>query len=264
MNTNALEKTGESSQLPVQSESSSVLHMIERVARDPSVNMDKMMQLMTWRKEIIADQRRAEFDEAMAAAKAEIPTITKNREVDFTSQKGRTHYRYEDLGEIAKVVSPILAKHGLSYRYRTTSNINEPVTVTCIVSHRGGHFEENTLCGGKDDTGGKNLLQQVGSTLTYLQRMTLKAALGLAASNDDDGKASAAPVEPDTPPPGSITQKQADDLRDALEAKGASAKAFLQWAGQKLGSAAKRIDDIKAEHFDACVEAIAGFRKAAQ
>lgn len=192
---NAVEKIepqGQVSLVPAQSETAAILGMIERVARDPSVNMDKMMQLMAWRKETIADQRRAEFDEAMSGAKAEIPVISKNREVDFTSQKGRTHYKYEDLAEIARVVSPILAKHGLSYRYRVTSNVNEPVTVTCIVSHRAGHFEEVTLVGGRDDTGGKNAIQQVASTLTYLQRMTLKAALGLAASEDDDGRASVA------------------------------------------------------------------------
>ena len=201
-----IEPQGQVSVLPAQSETAAILGMIERVARDPSVNMDKMMQLMAWRKETIADQRRAEFDEAMSGAKAEIPVISKNREVDFTSQKGRTHYKYEDLAEIARVVSPILAKHGLSYRFRVTSNVNEPVTVTCIVSHRAGHFEEVTLIGGRDDTGGKNAIQQVASTLTYLQRMTLKAALGLAASDDDDGRAAVASD--------SITAEQAKEIAD--------------------------------------------------
>lgn len=206
---NAVEKIepqGQVSVLPAQSETAAILGMIERVARDPSVNMDKMMQLMSWRKETISDQRRAEFDEAMSGAKAEIPVINKNREVDFTSQKGRTHYKYEDLAEIARVVSPILAKHGLSYRYRVTSNVNEPVSVTCIVSHRAGHFEEVTLTGGRDESGNKNSIQAVASTLTYLQRMTLKAALGLAASDDDDGKS----AEQDD----RITDAQAKEIAD--------------------------------------------------
>jgi hypothetical protein len=137
-----------------------------------------------------SNQARKAFDNAMSAAKAEIPVIIKNRVVDFTGKTGlRTNYRHEDLAEIARTVTPILAKHGLSYRYRTTSNLNEPVTVTCIVSHRDGHFEENTLSAGRDESGNKNSIQAVGSTLTYLQRMTLKAALGLAASDDDDGAA---------------------------------------------------------------------------
>lgn len=258
---NAVEKIepqGQVSVLPAQSETAAILGMIERVARDPSVNMDKMMQLMAWRKETIADQRRAEFDEAMSGAKAEIPVISKNREVDFTSQKGRTHYKYEDLAEIARVVSPILAKHGLSYRYRVTSNVNEPVTVTCIVSHRAGHFEEVTLVGGRDESGNKNSIQAVASTLTYLQRMTLKAALGLAASEDDDGKASTATVDDAPPAPGSITEQQADNLRDLLEEKGASVAAFLNWAKQK------RLCDIPADQYDACVTGINSFKKASK
>jgi hypothetical protein len=136
-----------------------------------------------------ASQGRKAFDEAMASAKAEIPTIRKNRTVDFTSGKGRTHYRHEDLAEIAATINPILGKHGLSYRYRVNSEANV-ISVTCIVSHRLGYSEETTLSGRPDDSGNKNSLQQVGSTLTYLQRMTLKAALGLAASEDDDGAAS--------------------------------------------------------------------------
>lgn len=156
-------------------------------AVEGGADIDVLEKLMGLSERWEANQARKAFDNAMSAAKAEIPVILKNRVVDFTSQKGRTHYRHEDLAEIARTVSPILAKHGLSYRYRTTSNPNEPVTVTCIVSHRDGHFEENTLSAGRDESGNKNSIQAVGSTLTYLQRMTLKAALGLAASDDDDG-----------------------------------------------------------------------------
>src|SRR5690606_38683655 len=76
--------------------------------------------------------------------------------------------------------------HGLSYRFRTTSDLNQPVAVTCIVSHAAGHYEENTLSGPRDDSGNKIAIQQVGSTITFLQRYTLKAALGLAAAADDD------------------------------------------------------------------------------
>lgn len=149
-------------------------------------------RLMALQERNDANQARKAFDAAMSAAKAEIPVIVKNRTVDFTSSKGRTNYRHEDLGEIARTVDPILAKHGLSYRFRTTSVPNEPVCVTCVVSHRDGHSEENTLSAGRDDSGNKNMIQQVGSTITYLQRYTLKAALGLAASQDDDGKTSEA------------------------------------------------------------------------
>lgn len=187
-----------------------------------------------------ANQGRKAFDEAMAAAKAEIPTIRKNRTVDFTSSKGRTHYKHEDLAEIAETVNPVLGKHGLSYRFKTSNAPNEPITVTCILTHRLGYFEETTLSAGRDDSGNKNAIQQVGSTLTYLQRMTLKAALGLAAAEDDDGQKSEAPAA-------TITEEQQMQIREMLEATESDEKRFL--AMGKL----ERLSDMRADQFDSAM-----------
>ena len=193
-------------------------------AVEGGADIDVLEKLMGLSERWESNQARKAFDNAMSAAKAEIPVIIKNRVVDFTGKTGlRTNYRHEDLAEIARTVTPILAKHGLSYRYRTTSNLNEPVTVTCIVSHRDGHFEENTLSAGRDDSGNKNSIQAVGSTLTYLQRMTLKAALGLAASDDDDGAAAGSQA-------GSfISQDQLAQLVDLADEVGADKAAFCKY-----------------------------------
>jgi len=172
-----------------------------------------------------ANQGRKAFDEAMASAKAEIPTIRKNRTVDFTSSKGRTHYRHEDLAEIAATVNPILGKYGLSYRFKTTNAPNEPITVTCVITHRMGYYEETTLSGPRDDSGNKNAIQQVGSTLTYLQRMTLKAALGLAASEDDDGRKS------DDQFSDPINKEQVSKVLALIEETGTDIEKFCQYIG---------------------------------
>lgn len=164
-------------------------------------------KLMALRDRQEATMARRAFDEALAAAKAEIPVIAKNRKVDFTSQKGRTHYAHEDLGEIARTVDPILGKYGLSYRFRVKTEQGQ-VHVTCIVAHRDGHFEETTLSAGHDQSGNKNSIQAVGSTITYLQRYTLKAALGLAASDDDDGRSHGKTVDDDR----TLTVEQRDEI----------------------------------------------------
>lgn len=176
------------------------------------MGIEVIREIKDMAKEMAADEARRAFDAAMSDAKAEIPVILKNKHVEFESKdanKEGTSYRHEDLGQIARTVDPILAKHGLSYRFRTTSAPNEPVTVTCIVAHRAGHFEENTLTAGRDDSGKKNTIQSIGSTITYLQRYTLKAALGLAAAADDDGKGAE--------PPPVITEKQAAELVELIE-----------------------------------------------
>jgi hypothetical protein len=194
--------------------------MLDR-AVEQGAGIEVLTKLMELQERWDRNQARKAFDNAMSAAKAEIPTISKNREVDFTSSKGRTNYKHEDLAEITRVVTPILGRHGLSYRFRTSSPVGEPVTVTCIVSHRDGYSEENTLVAGRDETGNKNSIQAVGSTITYLQRYTLKAALGLAASNDDDGKGSEA-----TAPP--ISEEQVTKLIDLIESVGANRTKLLQ------------------------------------
>jgi hypothetical protein len=185
--------------------------------------LEKLMDLQErWEK----NQARKAFDDAMASARAEIKPIVKNRLVSHATKSGDTKsYRHEDLAEIQRTVDPILAKHGLSYRWRTSAEINQPVRVTCIVSHRLGYFEENTLEAGRDDSGNKNSLQAMGSTLTYLQRYTLKAALGLAASNDDDGKAAGA-TEDDGP----ISEEQLAELIALADEVGADKAKFCKFA----------------------------------
>lgn len=163
----------------------SIMEMISQAIRGGQP-IEVIRELKDMALTLAAEQSRRAFEAAMSEAKAELPRIMKNRVVDFTSQKGRTNYRHEDLGEIAKMVDPILGRHGLSYRFETSTEA-KMVRVTCIVSHRDGHSVRNDLTAGHDESGNKNSIQAVGSTITYLQRYTLKAALGLAASNDDDG-----------------------------------------------------------------------------
>lgn len=158
------------------------------VARGDTGLAEKLMDLADrWE----ARNARKAFDAAIAAAKAEIPVIVKNREMN--AGNGRTSYRYEDMAAIAKAVDPVLAAHGLGYRFRTKTD-SGTISVTCIVFHCDGHCEENTLSAGAETSGSKNAIQAIGSALTYLQRYALKAALGIAASADDDGTAVTASV----------------------------------------------------------------------
>lgn len=151
--------------------------------------LETIRELRQMQKEFEADEARKAFDAAVADAKAEIKPILKNREVDFQSRKegaGRTHYEYEDLGAIAEHIDPILARNGLSYRHRPKQE-GKSLTITCILSHRDGHREETSLTAPNDETGNKNSGQAIASTATLLQRYTLKLALGLATTHDDDG-----------------------------------------------------------------------------
>lgn len=212
--------------------------------------IEVVSQLMTLLKETRAEERKMAFDAALSAAKAEIPPILKNRVVDFTSAKGRTNYRHEDLGEIARTVDPILTQHGLSYRFRTEQD-GSNVKVTCIVAHRDGYAEENSISASRDESGNKNSIQAVGSTITYLQRYTLKASLGLAVSNDDDGRAHGTAPAVDT---AVISTEQRDELLKLIDDTSTDVALFCRYyrieavpdlPASKFGSAKSRLEAKK-------------------
>lgn len=195
------------------------MEMLDR-AVSSGASVETLTQLMVLQERWEANQARKAFDEAMAAAKARMPAIVKTRTVDFTTAKGRTNYQYEDLASIMNQIGPVLSANGLSVRYRTQADPNQPISVTCIISHRMGHSEENTLMAGRDESGNKNSIQAIGSTVTYLQRYTLKAALGLAAAADDDGaKADDA---------GAITEAEREIILTMVDETGSDIEKFCE------------------------------------
>lgn len=223
-------------------ETGALLSFLERASRDPTVDLDKFERLMIMKERVEAQAASREFNAAVSAAKGQIPPIYKNKVVDFTSAKGRTNYRHEDFAEIARVVDPVLASHGLSYRYRSQQS-NGKLSVTCILCHSAGHFEETTMEISEDHTGNKNAIQAVGSAATYLQRYTLKLALGLSASSDDDGKATS-PAQP------SITADQAGALQELIESVDGNQKQFLAYFK------VERLSDLPASQYDRAFAAV--------
>ena len=200
------------------------LTMIER-AIEKGADVAMIEKLMELQERNDRNLGRRAFDQAIAKAKAEIPPIIKNRHVSYENRGGQmTDYHHEDLAEIAKTVDPILSRYGLSYRFRTGQD-GSTIKVSCIVSHQDGYSEETTLHGQADTSGGKNSIQAIGSAVTYLQRYTLKSALGLASAQDDDAKA--AEVRPGNE---NISADQWQELRDLIEQAGIDEKVVLDAA----------------------------------
>lgn len=187
------------------------MDMLNR-AVESGAGLEMVEKLMSLQERWETGQARKAFDRAIAAAKAKITPIQRNA-------KGHNDKRYADFAAIAKVVDPILSEHGLSYRFRTAQG--DRISVTCILSHEDGHSEETTLSGPADASGSKNAIQAIGSTLTYLQRYSLVQMLGLAASNDDDGKAGTTG--------GTISEDQAAELIALADEVNADKRAFCEY-----------------------------------
>lgn len=164
------------------------------LALQQGANMETLERLMALKERHDANEARKAFVAAMADFKHEDLAIGKNKHVSFTTSKGTTSYDHAELFDVTDVVVPALAKHGISHRW-TVKQDQARITVACVLTHRLGHSESVEMTAGADDSGGKNSIQAIASTKTYLERYTLLAATGLATggdlggeSDDDDGR----------------------------------------------------------------------------
>jgi hypothetical protein len=172
--------------------------IVERAIEKGITGAD-LKEIMDLQERWEANQARKAFDVAMANAQAEMPVIVKNRHVFFEAKNGgkSTDYWHEDLAQVVDTIRPVLHKHGLAHRFRTEQFMRgerQMIKVTCIITGH-GHREETSLESGPDSNGsGMNDIQRIKSAVTYLERTTLEAALGLAAKKDDDGRGTSEPV----------------------------------------------------------------------
>lgn len=160
-----------------------------RLAVQGGADLEKLEKLMELQTRWEANEARKAFVAAMVAFKAEPMVIGKNKHVKFTTQKGVTEYDHAELSDVTDVVVPKLALHGLSHNWIIEQGDGKGITVVCTITHALGHSQSVRMTASPDDSGGKNPIQAVASTNTYLQRYTLLAACGLATGgSDDDGR----------------------------------------------------------------------------
>ena len=98
--------------------------------------------------------------------------------------------KYCSLDGILDTVRPILAKHGLGLSQAIVASEGRVGVKTVIVHAEGVIDMGEVTVSVKPDT----TAQQVGSSITYLRRQSIQAAMGIATDTDDDG--AAASTEP--------------------------------------------------------------------
>jgi hypothetical protein len=198
---------GPVSHLPAQTETSAVLHMIERAARDPAVDIDKLQQLMAMRERIEARTAEADFDKALTAAQAGMGRVRTD------SNNPQTKSRYASYGALDAAMRPVYTGNGFALSFNTENPAPETVRVICRVSHQNGHsrtYQIDMPADGKGAKGGDVMTKThaTGSAVSYGMRYLLKMIFNIAVSDkDDDGNAAAATGG------GVITEQQAKDIK---------------------------------------------------
>lgn len=224
------------------------------LAIEKGSSLEQLQQLMDLQERHEANEARKAFVSAMAALKADPPVVVKGKHVDFQTSQGRTQYSHATLAMVCDAAIAKMSQFGLSHRW-AVEQVNGGVTVHCVITHQAGHSERTSMTAPPDDSGKKNRIQQVASTVTYLERYTLMAALGMAARDmDDDAQSVEAHGE-------RVSDDQAATLTALAEEVKADVPAFLRYLSGICKVRIEEIDDIPAKAYRDAVAALDRKRK---
>jgi hypothetical protein len=222
-----------------QSETAAILLMIERAARDPSVDIDKMQRLLDFKNQVDAARAQRAFGMAMIAAQSEMRAIAAD------SANPQTRSRYASYFALDKATRSIYTRHGLWLTFDTADGAPENyVRVVCDAGHSDGHvrrYHTDMPADGKGAKGGDVMTRThaTGSAMTYGRRYLLINIFNLAiGEDDDDGNAASVKV---------ITDEQATEISALIAETESDIVRFLKWAG------AESVSDIAASEFDKCI-----------
>lgn len=213
-----------------------------QIAINNGADLDRLEKLMELQTRWEENQAKKAYFAAMAAFKATPPEIEKDKHVKYTTGKGVTEYDHASLGNVTQRISAALGEHGLSAAWKTTQNAAK-IIVTCRITHALGYGEETSLEASHDDSGGKNAIQSLGSTITYLERYSLLALTGLAALNSDDDGKSTQEIQ-------YLSDAEKATINGIIEDKKVDLKKFLTYMG------VESVDTIKETDYQKAIQAL--------
>jgi len=221
------------------------LSPLVQAAMSGQLDTDKLSKLLEIQERYEANEARKAFHLALARFKKNDLVLEKDRIVSHATRTGgEKTYRHTSLGAGMGVLNPLLATEDLNMTWKPTQDLDNGgmITVTATMTHAMGHSESCALSASPEDSGGKNNLQAIGSTISYLERYTGFALCGVASMDQDDdgGKMK----EPEY-----ITVDQVDGIKIRLKKNDISEERFLKWlAGPpvKCGS----IEEIQVQSLD--------------
>lgn len=212
---------------------SNILSVIERIAADPSVDVERMQALLKMRADEEERMRRMDReDRAEDAKRAWLRDFSKvQAEVGpIVRKKKNTHTgsTYADLADIERIVTPILTAHGFSTTAAPIPGAPDGwIRMRLTIGHCEGHerdYEDDFPldAAGSQGKANKTAIQAKGSTQTYGRRYLKASALDLSFMDDGDGNGRPGPTE-------SISADQFLALRDLLEKSGSDEERFLRF-----------------------------------
>lgn len=198
----------DSKEIIVQSEASTIMQVIEKMASMPDLDMSKIERMFEMHQRMVERNQEQEYNKSMSLAQAEIQPVAANK------MNKHTGSLFSDLSNIHKECKPIWTKYGFSVSSSTEpSEIQGHILVVVEVMHSAGfkkiyrdHWPLD-ITGAKGTTN-KTTIQAIGSTRSYAIRYSELAIFDISIErHDNDGNASV---------PQSLDQGRVKRLRDAL------------------------------------------------
>lgn len=153
------------------------------LAFSQGADLDRLEKLMSLQEQWEANQARKAFVKSLSLFKSESIKVLKDKD---NLQYGS---KYTSLGNLVGTVTPFLSKCDLSASW--VIDQSNGITVTCILTHTMGHSESVSFTVPRDESGAKNIIQGLKSSITYAKGITFESICGLASSDanaDDDAE----------------------------------------------------------------------------
>lgn len=203
-------------------------------------DIDKLEKLMALQERYDAKNAKAAYLSAVSLFQANCPKIKKLK-------KGHNS-KYAPLEDIIEQVKDVLFKAGLSYSFSQTQDAQQ-ITVSCHLSHIEGHTETVSLTSDHDKSGGKQPIQALASTVTYLRRYTFTGVTGIVPSDEDsDGRIESGKVVEH------CDSSQVIKINELIDKTGMDANTFVGFINTRLGINAGSFSQYTKEQADFAIK----------
>lgn len=213
-----------------QQEPSVALMLQSMIERGITVdNASAMTQLMALHERMQDRDAERQFNAAFVKLQSEIPVIVASSEIP---NRGK----YERFEDVMRQIQPALTANGFTVSFSQSFTDNR-IVETCHLKHAAGHSQQNSFgvrLGGRADSE----TQADCKASTTAKRNALLNALNIVVRQDCMQNEDDARIVGET-----VTQAQANELRERVKACGADEGAFLGYA------AAKSYEDIGAGRY---------------
>jgi len=167
-------------------EENNMISVIERMASNPDVDVDKLERIMAMQERMIDKSAEQDWSIAMVNTQQSMPLIP------VTGKNPQTNSGFAKLEVINRLITPVYTENGFSVSFsQEKSEFEDCIKIVGVVSHSGGHSKRYEYDSPIDDKGIKGTVNKTpthgrASAVSYGQRYLIKLIFNLILEGEDD------------------------------------------------------------------------------